>query len=121
MTLTAIEVTALLRGFRFRGRSETDYQETIESIFKDREVAFEREVWLTPKDRIDFVLEGGLGIEVKVDDTRARIIRQLGRYAQSEKVSSLLLVSSRQTLVAGIPQEILGVSVRTLALRGAVL
>lgn len=120
--VSAADVRDLLMGYRFRGVREADYQQAIEDILAQRvEVPFEREVWLTRRDRIDFLFDGGLGIEVKVDDTRAKIIRQLGRYAQSERVTELLLASSRPSLVDNIPDVILGVPVMTLALRGALL
>lgn len=119
---SAREVRELLMRYRFRGVTEADYQEIIEDTLNQHLTAsFQREVWLTRRDRIDFLIDGGVGVEVKVDDTRARIIRQLGRYAQSESVSELLLVSPRPSLVAGIPEMILGVPVTTLALRGALL
>lgn len=110
-------VCAALSRYRFTGRNERAYQDAIESVLTDCGLEVEREVILTPQDRIDFMV-GGLGIEVKTDDTRARVIRQLGRYAGHERVQALLLVSSKPELALSIPPVIHDVSVRGLALRG---
>ena len=45
-------------------------------------------------DRIDFLV-GRIGIEVKTRHSRADVLRQLDRYAQSEMLDSLILVTTR--------------------------
>ena len=55
------------------------------------------EVWLSARDRIDFVVAGQppVGIEVKVAGSCDRVQAQLGRYAASPSVGELLLVTSK--------------------------
>lgn len=55
----------------------------------------EREVCLNVADRIDFLV-GNVGVEVKVKGAVGEVTRQLFRYAKSDRISSLLLVTTCQ-------------------------
>jgi hypothetical protein len=122
LTLPTLDaVTDLLSSYRFSGRNEEDYQDAVEDVLVKQGVQYEREVWLTPRDRIDFLVEPGWGVEVKVDGSRSEHLRQLGRYATSERVQGLVLASSRLALLADIPPAIHDVPLRTLHLRGRLM
>jgi hypothetical protein len=83
---------------KFRFQNEKDLQIGVASIlsqFGD----FQSEVWLNPKDRIDFLIQG-IGVEVKCNDSAggvslSSVTRQLWRYAQSDRIQSLILVTTR--------------------------
>lgn len=77
-----------------------------------------REVRLSPADRIDFLRPSGLGVEVKIKGPTAPVWRQLRRYADSERVTGLLLVTTVTRHAVGAPQALNGKPVRTLVLRG---
>ena len=49
--------------------------------------------FLSAADRIDFLV-GRVGVEVKIGQPRRQILRQLERYAGSDRLDELLLVSS---------------------------
>lgn len=51
------------------------------------------EVALSEKDRIDLLI-GTVGVEVKIKGQRREIFRQLERYAASERIEALVLVTS---------------------------
>lgn len=88
------EILSVLRAYRYRFTSEAGLQAGIAAALAAAEIPFEREVSLSASDRIDFLV-GGCGIEVKVDGATAAVLRQLHRYAQHERIRSLVLVTSR--------------------------
>lgn len=114
------EIVALLNQHRFRGMTEEHFQDAIDAILAGSHVGYAREERLTPRDRIDFLV-GETGIEVKINGSPSEIVRQLGRYAASERVTALILASSRIRLIQGIPATIHGVPVHAVALRGGFL
>ncbi len=92
MTLEGI--TGLLESFRFGARSESELQTAIAQAFEKHGVGFEREYRLSSEDRIDFKL-GRIGIEVKVGGSNAALIRQVHRYAQSDELDSIIIITTR--------------------------
>ena len=60
----------------------------------DRLGNLKREHRLTPKDRLDFLLDG-IGIEVKVKGGLSELTRQLFRYAEHPDVKGILVASTR--------------------------
>lgn len=94
-TLTAADrIVATLRSARFVHVDEDELQRGIAEVLSRAEIAFEREVRLSDRDRIDFLV-GGLGIEVKLAGSARSVRRQLERYAASSRVEALLLVTDR--------------------------
>lgn len=118
--LSAGQVADLLDGYRFRGLCEDDYQRSIETVLTDAGVSHRREVQLTARDRIDFMVEA-VGVEVKTQGSAVNLLRQLGRYAQHPDVEELLVVSTVTRLVRGLPAAVHGVPVTATVLRGPAL
>lgn len=87
-------IMTLLRRHRIDLTDEKRTQADIESILTDAGIPFEREKRLAPGDIVDFLVAGGLAIEVKTDGSKASIYRQLLRYAGHDAVNELLLVSN---------------------------
>lgn len=102
--------------YTFRSH-EALVQETIANAFLKEGIRFEREVVLAPGDRIDFLV-GSLGLEVKVVGSEATVLRQLQRYAQSERVTELLLFTLRMQLGRGFPPSLSGKPVRVACYPG---
>lgn len=109
---TATEVYNLISQHRFRFGTERELQDGIESVLTEAGIVFTREYRLG-KDPIDFMVDGGIGIECKIDGGPSAVIGQLVRYSQSPDVTSLLLVTSRHThrfnsgMIAGKPFSVL--------------
>lgn len=116
----AEQIAVALEGHRFRGHAERDYQRGVEQVLQARGIDYLREYRLTAADRIDF-LAGSVGIEVKMKAQRSLVLRQLSRYAQAEAVSSLLLVCAIAPPVGQMPEEVGGVPLVVLTLRGSFL
>ncbi len=113
-------VEALTRG-RFRYRNEDELHQGMMIALTAAGIPVDdshHEVSLTAADRIDFLLAGGLGIEVKVSGQTSAVWRQLHRYATHERVSGLILVTTRTPHAVGAPVELNGKPVAVLVLRG---
>jgi len=84
-----------LRSVRFRYSSEDDLQLGIDGLLKERGFVFQREVRLNPRCRIDFLVDPGIGIEVKIDGSVDELGRQVLRYLAHEQVKEIVVVSTR--------------------------
>lgn len=110
-------VLAALRPLRLTPmEDETRLQDRIETTLTAAGIAFEREVSLCHSSRIDFLTAGGVGIEIKRGKpAKGPLLRQLARYAASQRVSALILVTERS---AALPREIGGKPCIMLSLIG---
>lgn len=87
-------LTSALRSARFRFSSEDELQAGVAEVMAAAGVAFDREVAIGQRDRLDF-LAGTAAIEVKVDGGRNDLLRQLARYARHDGIQDLVVVTSR--------------------------
>ena len=114
--MTGAEFVILMGRFRFRHTSEADLQRAIAQILTKHDIPFEKEKTLSRTERIDFLLEGGVGIEIKVHGSATAVARQLQRYAKCDQIRSLVLLTSRIQAGAqldaylGKPVKVLNVS-----------
>lgn len=98
------QVVAELRKRRFRFTCEKDLQDGLEEVFVALGIEYERESRLSPKDKVDFLLLGEVGLEVKIQDSLTSVTRQLHRYSQHDKLKSLILVTCRAAH-RGVPEQ----------------
>lgn len=121
---TLDQICERLRSTKFRWNCERDLQDGIDQVLAGMGLTYTREHRLTKTDIVDFLIDGpdgaGLGIEVKIKGTVMDLLRQLGRYAQSAEVGSLLVVTGRVQLT-GIKNNIGGKTVRVVSLLGSIL
>ena len=113
MVYASTKVKGLLAGYRFDFSCESTLQQQLEQVLRSNDILFRREVVVSPKDRIDFLLDGGMGIEVKIQGAPSAIYRQCRRYCQSDLITSLLLVTGRSM---GLPETIEGKDCHVLLL-----
>jgi len=98
-----------LRGFRFRFARERDLQDGVAAVLTQAGIGFVRERALGPRDRPDFLTEGGVAVEIKIQGSRAECLRQVARYATHSEVTAVLVVgtphwlSSLQCVLNGKP------------------
>lgn len=114
--MSATDVAALISRCRFRYTDEIRLHEGIAAALAAAGVAFEREVALSPLDRIDFLV-GDVGVEVKVAGAASRVDRQLARYAKHDRVAALILVTDREQ-AAAVRNCLNGKPVLVVRLRG---
>ena len=118
--MTTVEtLLSVLGSYRFNAVNEDQLQLGVASALQGAGIPFEREVRLNAADRIDFLV-GEFGLECKIEGSLSSIIRQLHRYAQHDRVKSLVLLTTRCTHQRA-PEELNGKPVRVLATMGAFL
>jgi len=115
--VSAASLASLLESRRLDASTEAKLQAAIAQLFTEQAIPFDREVPLSAQDRIDFLLSDGVGCEVKIGGGLSEVTRQLHRYAQHDRITELVLVTSR-LLLARVPAEINGKPVRVAALIG---
>lgn len=91
-----------------RSSAERDHQEFLTEWLTDHGIPFEREVALSPRDRIDFLVHGTVGVELKVSACASGVLRQLMRYATHERIGELVLLSFRRSVLAQLPSSLHG-------------
>lgn len=101
------DLRKLLASYRFNFNSEKELQDGIEKALTDHGIEFSREHPLSKKDRIDFLLHDGRGIEVKLDGSANQLASQVKRYLDQDVVKGLLVVVSRSRL-ADLPETLNG-------------
>ena len=87
-------VIAAILGFRIPSDTEAAMQKTIQQVLDRSGIPHTREVILSEKDRIDFMV-GTIGIECKIAGSFSLVAAQVSRYLQNSAVNSLILVTSR--------------------------
>lgn len=86
-------------------KDEKAVQEGIEVVLDSHGFDFKREVKLSQKDIVDFMLADGVAVEVKLQGQARAIFRQCERYCEHEQVKALVLVTAK---TMGFPPEIKG-------------
>lgn len=100
-------VAAELRRALFSYTCERELQDGVALLFDDVGIAYTREHELTQEDRIDFWLPGGVGLEIKIQESLTSVTRQLHRYAQCEDVRALILLTTKMAH-RKMPEEMCG-------------
>jgi hypothetical protein len=108
-------IAQALRAATFTFTSEAELQDGIALALQSAQIVFTREVRLTPRNRIDFFVAGGTGIEVKVDGSLSALVRQLHRYAELENVRELVVVTSLIRL-SRLPPDLCGKPITAVCL-----
>jgi len=107
------DLAQLLGRHRYRFSNERDLQDGLQQVLESNAIEHHREYRLTSHDIVDFLV-GDVGIEVKVSGSPVQVYRQLARYAESEEIAGLILVTARTQLSPA--KIILGKPVKTVKL-----
>lgn len=77
-------------------RDEFELQAIISNCLDHANIPYSREYKLAPRNRIDFMVVGGTGIEVKKGKPYSRqVINQLERYTIFPEIKAIILVVER--------------------------
>lgn len=92
---------------------EEHLQDAVEQVLRELRVEYRREFYLGEVGTVDFLVAGGIAVEIKIKGQQGAVLRQLYKYATAEAVSGVLLVSTRPAHVRHMPEEMCGKPVRT--------
>nr|EES53262.1 MAG: hypothetical protein UBAL3_80150051 [Leptospirillum ferrodiazotrophum] len=120
MTLTSPDLISSLFRLRFRYTTERDLQNGFEKVFLEKDIPFVREYPVTTADRLDFWVDGGIALEVKIKGSLPDLIRQIARYARHKDVREILVVGTPRW-IPQVPATIEGTPVYGLRLVGSLL
>lgn len=90
-----VALNNFLSRFRFNYANESELQLGIEAALLKGEFSFEKELSLDDFSRLDFFVDGEIAIETKIGGSAAQLMRQVSRYAQSEQVTGILVITNR--------------------------
>ncbi len=99
------EIFTVLKNHRILLSNEKAVQSEIEELFIKKGIAHRREYILDDDNIIDFLLDSGVGIEVKIKGQKRAMYKQCLRYSQFEEIKDIILVTSAST---GLPKELNG-------------
>lgn len=72
---------------------EWELQKQIADVLDKNKILYQKEYKLGPKNRVDFLVEGGVAIEVKKGRIpRNRLKEQIDRYASFDEVKQIVIV-----------------------------
>jgi hypothetical protein len=118
--VTLEKLSNMITNYRFCCVSEKDLQDGIAAVLLKENIPCLRECTLSAPDRPDFMLEGGIALEIKIKGSLAELIRQASRYAEHEEVTGILVVGTPHWFPR-IPATLGGKPVRALRLIGSLL
>ncbi|WP_411691010.1 hypothetical protein [Acinetobacter gandensis] len=87
----------IVASHKYRYSNEKELQKCLEELFIAKNIPFEREVRLSNKDIVDFVVEldiGRIGVEIKIDGARNSLLRQISRYLGHESITAVFVIGS---------------------------
>jgi hypothetical protein len=124
---TIQELVTILSRYRFRYKNEDELQRGIAHALATAGIDFAREVRIDAQSRLDFLIGDspdhatGIVIETKIhaNSSRAQILRQVERYALSERVLGVLVVGTKY--IEALPDTINGKPLRYHCLLGSIL
>ncbi|HAY22250.1 MAG TPA: hypothetical protein DCY27_08800 [Desulfobacterales bacterium] len=80
---------------------EFDLQAVVAERLTSAGICYQKEHYLGPRNRIDFLVAGGVGIEVKKGKpARAKVMQQLQRYTSSREIKAVILVVERNVNIS---------------------
>lgn len=117
MSLHVDYIVAHLYATHFNYVDEDQLQQGIAAALEDACIDAVREVRLPGAGRIDFLCEGGVGIEVKVAGSVRELERQAVRYLEHEHLTALVVVTDR-VRHGRLPPDVDGKPLRVVSLVG---
>lgn len=112
-------VVGILKRYEFRFSSEAELQNGVGEVLEKNGIFYAREYSLTERDRIDFYLPAGIGLEVKIDGSGNDLLRQCSRYLQLPQLHALVVVAAGHRLASAIPSTLCGKPLAVINVRAS--
>jgi hypothetical protein len=87
------DIAGIIRRGRYRLGCEALFQDDMAAMFTRERLPFTREHILGPADRVDFLVDGRVAVELKIRVSKRSVLRQMERYAAHDCVEELVLAS----------------------------
>lgn len=113
---TREDVVAAIRAHHYRVSNEDALQTGLADVFTTAGFPVQREAVLNAQDRVDFLV-GNVAVEVKTAGSVIALARQVQRYAHSDKVDSIVVVTTRIEHLQ-LPRALAGVTVTVVHVSG---
>jgi hypothetical protein len=110
---TVSRLMEALASARFACGDEAELQEAVALVLDGAGLAYQREVRLSPRDRVDFMVDGGIALELKVTTSQKSLLAQVLRYAAHSQVTAIVVGSTTHRAL-GIPTEAHGKPMRVI-------
>ncbi len=104
----------LLRSHRFRFSSEAELQDMVERVLKEASIPHQRERELGAAGRIDFLVGGDIGVEIKTKGSPTQVAAQVLRYCERDEIACVVLFTARLTLATLLPDKPHGKTIVTV-------
>lgn len=92
-------IVEVLRSLRIKGlQNEYQLQEAIKQRFDEAGITYTKEYKLAPRNRLDFLVDGAIAVEVKQGKqkpNRTNLTEQIARYASFDVVKAVVVVVDR--------------------------
>ncbi|MHB8370642.1 MAG: hypothetical protein ACYDBP_13320 [Leptospirales bacterium] len=118
--MTSLDLISSIQRVRFRYVTERDLQNGIETLFGKFDIPYFREYSMGSADRPDFLVDGGIALEVKIKGSLPELLRQISRYGLHREIREILVVGTPRW-IPRVPAEIEGKPVYGLRLVGSLL
>jgi hypothetical protein len=92
-------VVSVLRAKRFACADEDELQRAVAAALDEAGIGYQRELRLSARDRLDFLIDGGIALELKVQTDGKALLRQVLRYAEHKQVQSILIAGTTHRLL----------------------
>lgn len=113
--IDTLAIITALQSYRYNFSDEKEFQDGIERALQAAFIPHERECLLGENGIIDFRCENGVGIEVKIKGSKSDVRRQIARYVQDSRISSVIIATTRHAHLS-IHMEINAKPVRSVFL-----
>ncbi len=98
-------ILKLLSQYKFDCTWEKRFQDQVEQVLKDNNIAHNREYQLKAGQRIDFLVDGSIGIEIKIKGSAKKIYRQCRDYCENDVIKEFIILTTRSM---GFPKDLHG-------------
>jgi hypothetical protein len=92
---TVGDVVGAITSWEYQPVDEYDLQCGVAAAMTAARIPFTAEHRLGPRDRLDFLVDGHIAVELKVAGTAAQLERQVRRYAADARVDAVIVVTTR--------------------------
>lgn len=85
-----------LGSYSYRYGDEAQLHDRLAEVLTAQPCRFDRERRIDARNRFDFLIAGGIVVEVKVDGSLGQALRQIERYAALDDVAAVLLATTQR-------------------------